>query len=1041
MPILTFEEFLPKNTPAYKSHESKGPLTFDEMLPEERVEEFGKVEKFTTTERIVDQIKRSMNVGTNALMGDVPFVRKMLPKNIRESEPQTPTEKTIVPLMKVGRDIGIYSKAGKLVKPLADIRKTKKWVKGTVEVISEGVKGGVLGAVTAESEDPIDIARKAGVYGGLVAATVPAIAAASWAGSKVVGALEKSKNLSDIAEWLGMKMREGPANDLVRKRYGEINSRLIDSEKYIDDLSKQITPKENKSLAFLVESGSLDKLPSGRMKTVAQSIRKYLDDAHAELMKDYGKDVGFIKDYIPHMWDIPKNKEKAVINWFITRNPHLRRRRIETIEEGIKKFGLKPKYENVTDILRVYDQVRIKSAANLKFVQDLKELEQGGIKLVQRSDKAPKDWPIVDHPAVRRAMMVGKTTTKVPVEETTRLVTKTLEKIRTIEKTVAGGGVVKNKEGVIKKLEEVMTGALESRGMTKGEAESYIGRLKAAYAGAEIGEASVKESVSDKIEESVKQAIFKVQKKQSVEVPILSKVPVRVHPSIYPDVKAVLDTYQPGRAASILDKTNTLVKQSVLNLSLFHHIALTETSVAAGMGKKAINLWNPVKIIKAFKNGTYKSILQQDTLAKVAVKDGLNIGAISDVEGGRALVNVLKNTEKVLKNGIVATGIKALVRKPLEFNNKFLWDYLHTSYKLNAYSKLKVDMIKAYPNKSVEVIGKEVAQFVNDTFGGQPWEIMAKSKQWQQFSRFLLLSPDWVLSTMKQAVSPFGVGAASKAGKEIRKELGKNFWRRAIVYFGGSMNLLNYAYTKAYKGEGKFLWDNPPGKETYLFTGYNPDGTERYLRWGKQFRELAEAINKPTEVAGRKISPLIRITKHQVWPSEVWQREIADNPFWSKAGLVGRAKQIGKDVTPYSISQSQRIGAVNPMGFAMPVSRGMTPYNTRKYFREAILRQDKELFMRTYEAALNNEIDPDPIFKQAISAIKSEKAFEAKLDAKKIVMKLRSLDNEERAPYLNELEANGEMTPALKQQVLKILKQKSSAKKKKKVFEKSRGKQ
>ena len=791
-------------------------------------------------------------------------------------------------------------------------------------------------------------------------------------------------------------------------------------------------------MAHLVESGNLDTLQDGRIKSVAQSIRKYLDDAHAEMMRDYGKDVGFIKDYIPHMWDIPKNKEKEVINWFITKNPHLKQRRIETIEEGIQKFGLKPKYENVTDILKVYDQIRIKSAANFKFVQDLRGLEEGGIKLVQRTDKAPQHWPIIDHPAVRRSMMVGKTTTSVPVEETTRLVTKTLEKIRTIERTIAGGGVVEDKAGAIKKLEEVMTGALESRGMTSPEAQAYIGRLKAAYAGADIGEAGVRETISDKIEESVKQAIFKVQKRQPVDVPILSKVPVRVHPSIYPDVKAVLDTYTPGKAARVLDTTNTFIKQSVLNLSLFHHMALTETAIAAGMGKEAIALWNPVKIIKAFKNGTYKSVLQQDGLAKVAVKDGLNIGAISDVEGGRTIVNALKNTEKILKNGVVAFGIKAAVRKPMEFNNKFLWDYLHTSYKLNAYSKLKTDMIKAFPNKPLEVVGKEVAQFVNDTFGGQTWDVMTKTPQWQQFSRFALLSPDWVLSTMKQAVSPFGVGAASKAGKEIRQEMGKDFWRRALVYFGGSMNLLNYAYTKAHKGTGQFMWDNPPGKETYLFTGYNPDGTERYLRWGKQFRELAEAVNKPTEVAGRKISPLIRLTKNQVWPDVMWQKNIVDNDFWSKTGLVARGTQLAKDVTPYSITQLQRVGEFNPVGFVMPISRGMTPYNARKYFRQSILSQDKKLFMRTYDAALNNELDPDPIFKQAMSAIKSEKKFEAKLDARKIVNRFRALSKENRKKYLSELRENGEMTPIIELQVMKILKQKTAAQKKKRAYDKAR---
>ena len=374
MPV-TFEDLIPEKTPLYKSHEQKGPLTFDDLLPEERNEEFGRIEEFTTMEEIVDQIKRTMNVGSKAIMGDIPFVRKFLPKNIRETKPETPGEKLVSPLLEIGRDIAIYGGAGKAIKPLANIGKASKPARVAVKTISEFVKGGVTGALTAESEDPIDIAKKAGVYGGLAAATVPAVEAISYAGTKVANALGRSENLKAISEWLGMSLRENKANDLVRKRYGEIQSRLIDSEKYIDDLSNQITKKENKALAHLVESGNLDTLQDGRIKSVAQSIRKYLDDAHAEMMRDYGKDVGFIKDYIPHMWDIPKNKEKEVINWFITKNPHLKQRRIETIEEGIQKFGLKPKYENVTDILKVYDQIRIKSAANFKFVQDLRGLE------------------------------------------------------------------------------------------------------------------------------------------------------------------------------------------------------------------------------------------------------------------------------------------------------------------------------------------------------------------------------------------------------------------------------------------------------------------------------------------------------------------------------------------------------------------------------------------------------------------------------------------------------------------------------------------
>jgi hypothetical protein len=472
-------------------------------------------------------------------------------------------------------------------------------------------------------------------------------------------------------------------------------------------------------------------------------------------------------------------------------------------------------------------------------------------------------------------------------------------------------------------------------------------------------------------------------------------------------------------------------------------MALTETGIATGTGKQIMKAWNPVEIIKSFKNGTYKKVLANKALSKEAVQDGLEVGAIADVEGGRSLVAALEKAEQALKGTGLNLGIKVAFRKPLEFNNKFLWDYLHTTFKLNAYSNLKADMIKKFPQKDPKVIGEEVAQFVNDTFGGQSWEILAKSKQWQQFSRFMLLSPDWVLSTMRQALSPFGVGAASKAGKEIRQELGEDFWRRALVYFGGAVNILNYAYTKAYKGEGKFLWENTPGKETYLFIGFNPDGTERYVRWGKQFRELSEFMTKPFEVAGRKIAPWMRALKNQLFPDTQWQKEIIENEvYWSKVWddpkqhlkslgkeTLARGKQILKDTTPYSISQIQRVGGFNPLSFALPISRGMTNYQARKLFKMAIITKDEKLLNRVRLGALANKLDPDTLLKQTISQFKTELTYENKREANKIYRKLRKKDNlKEAQEYLNSLN----LDKGVEEQLIKIIKQKSIAIKKQK---------
>ena len=352
-------------------------------------------------------------------------------------------------------------------------------------------------------------------------------------------------------------------------------------------------------------------------------------------------------------------------------------------------------------------------------------------------------------------------------------------------------------------------------------------------------------------------------------------------------------------------------------------------------------------------------------------------------------------------------------------------------------------MIKKFPQKDPKVIGEEVAQFVNDTFGGQAWDILAKSPQWQQFSRFILLSPDWVLSTMRQAVSPFGVGATSKAGQEIRKELGKDFWRRALVYFGGAMNMLNYAYTKAHTGQGKFMWENTPGKETYLFSGHNADGTERYVRWGKQFRELSEFMMKPFEVAGRKIAPWIRALKNQFFPDTQWQKEIIDNEvFWKTVydkpeqflkslgkETLARGKQILKDTTPYSISNIQRTGELNPLSFALPISKGMTPYQARKLFKMAIITKDEKLLNRVKLGALANELDPEPLLKQTIAQFKTEVTYENKKEANKIFIKLRKKKSlAEAQKYLDGLN----LSPGVEEQLIKKIKKHSIAIRKKK---------
>jgi hypothetical protein len=751
------------------------------------------------------------------------------------------------------------------------------------------------------------------------------------------------ESLRKKAESIALSIPKVKGYDLLKRREAEIAQGQIDSYLFRRELKRNLTKQEREIIPFIREKTGLPtalnrpdleaiwKQAQGKVEPWVGKVADYLDDAHKFLMEAHGQDVGFVEDFIPHIWEIPKNRQKEVVNWFITRNPHLKHRLVDTIREGIDRLGLTPKSLDIAEILKVYDQYKIKTAANIRFARALSDLkDNAGLNLVKRIDKAPADWVTVDHPALRRAMafMVGK-----------------------------------------------------------DEAKALM----------------------------------------------LNKVPVKVHPEIAEVVKTVLSQpFQKGRTMTIL---NAIAKRANLSLSLFHHTALTETAIATGMGKKVARLWNPIRIIKAFKSGDY-GMVENIPLTKKAVSRGLQLGAIPDVQS-HIIYRSLNEAEMNLRRlpsilGKPAAGLMKSLNKANQFWDKGLWDYYHTSLKLYGYEHLSAEAIKKNPNLPVKKIEEEVAQFVNDTFGGQSWNLLVKSPQWRQTAHWLLLAPDWTLSTIRQALSPFGIGAVHEATRGIRAELGQQFWQRGFLYFYGGANLLNKAFTKTYTGKGRYMWENAPGHKTHIFLGYNPDGTERYLRWGKQFREVFEWAIDPIKRFGAKLSPglrqaIIQLTGHT---STGWKTPIADKPLFSKAGMKARLRETGKMFLPYSIQHTARTG-FSPLQFAMPISRGMTPYKARELFKSAIRRKDIKDLREVYASALNNNLNAERLFASAKRDIRSDITFGFRKEAQKIIEKLQRLGMEQGRQELLRMRETGELTPELEKQLIRILKDRQAVQRQK----------
>jgi len=952
MPVVTFDDIQIKPTKTKKSNI----VTFEDIPTKEKDLQRQPEIRITPSrkEQLIASMKRKGALGAKAVLGDIPYARKLLPESWKETVPYSGVEKVQYPLTRLGRDIGLFAATEGVTSVIPWLAKAKL----ASQMTKMGLQGAAFGAVTAGTEEPKEIAEKAITTGAILGAVPPVF--------KGIGAVGKPI-VSRISKYLKPKITPIKAKivDLIRKRYSAIQTGLLDSEIFIKDIEKKLTTQERELIPFIKERTAIPrklnrpdlmalmKEKGHQLKETSKEIGGYLDEAHQFLVDNYGQDIGFWENYLPHIWDIPKNKMKETVNWFVTRNPHIKRRFISTIQEGVNKFNLKPKTLDIASILRTYDQLKIKAVANLKFVKGVTDLKtvSGYTKrgkpiltnLVQRADKAPPDWIMIDHPALRRGI-------------------------------------------------------------------AHMGKAK--------------------------DIIYKQTLKAAEVIParplIVSKIPIKAHPEIANEIKVVLDRPFSGTAARALDTINAFVKKGNLSLSLFHHLALGETAIATPtVGRRMLKLWNPIRAYKAIKSGNYGAF-ENIPLSRDAVQHGLQLGAISDVQVGRIRSSLL-NLESKTKSIPIVRKLTKGIRTFNDMWDKHLWGYYHTSLKLYGYEGLVQRNIKAHPNLPVEVIKKETAQFVNDTFGGQAWDLLLKNPKWQQSMHWLLLSPDWTLSTVRQAISPTGAGAVTKLGQNLRAEMGQDFWKRAVVYFWGGMNLLNKSMTEVYTGKGRYMWDNAPGHKTHLFLGLNPDGTEKYLRWGKQFRELPEFFINPPKKAWAKVSPIIRMAQAQFVPHPQWQKDFYGKPFWNKEALMGRGKQVLKSAMPYAISGAMR--SLHPLSFAFPISKGMTPYKGRELFKDAIQRKDKRYLREIWASALNNNLNAESLFKQARSSVKSDITFEFKKEAQAIIEQLRVLGKERGMQKLRQMRESGELGPELEQQIRKIIKQQKSIKQQKRKLE------
>jgi len=265
-----------------------------------------------------------------------------------------------------------------------------------------------------------------------------------------------------------------------------------------------------------------------------------------------------------------------------------------------------------------------------------------------------------------------------------------------------------------------------------------------------------------------------------------------VHPDLKPALKFVFDA-GPGQIMNALGQLSNVIKRLNVIGSFFHAKSLMEVLSSTGIpiytplkeaivlplvekGVKAvtgkdIQLSAISKAVEQFKNGK----LGDDT-DKWIRQDGLILEMKEDIYRG-ILTSMGKFSDQLIgkfgpKTHILEKSLSTVEKYTLGYFDQYTWNYLHTGGKLmvaNAYlEKARRQATELGRPFDESAVRKEIARFVNDSFGGLNWFDAATSAQTELGKRMamaayspegrralqvLLFAPDWTLSTVRAFTS------------------------------------------------------------------------------------------------------------------------------------------------------------------------------------------------------------------------------------------------------------------------------------------------
>jgi len=499
---------------------------------------------------------------------------------------------------------------------------------------------------------------------------------------------------------------------------------------------------------------------------------------------------------------------------------------------------------------------------------------------------------------------------------------------------------------------------------------------------------------------------------------VLFEGKVWFHPEIKSVAKLAFERPLANRTSIMkaYDFLGAVMKSAQLSLSLFHHIALTE-SAAATLGTWKLNRqFNPLRGVfimgkearairgKPFEFTFRAGKLLADQYKSEGIRAGLKFESARADVGYNQVLKALRNLEARTRTIPYLKRAPQFMRWFYEGWNKILWRQYHEGLKLYSFHRLKSETYKNLPvdmsPEMLKTVNDKIASFVNDAFGGQEWEAhIMVSPRGLLYLRRGFLAPDWTLSNLRIAGR-----LVSDIKDPLLRKMVIRYWRNMAANIFITHQAVNLATV------GKFTWENEKGhkfdwdvtpfvKSTKTLWGqmpwtdtYNADEDKQryYAKFAKQAREVFKWFDDPLKEVQAKMNPFARELVKQFtgyepgsdFPAD-WKKYAWERGFWTKDAGKKRLLSVAETFVPFSWRGSN-------FAFSLPLSKGMTKYKAINAFQKALDSSGwilggrnvikRDALKAIADACRINGIDPKPLFSMAIGEVRS-KYYRAFYDA------------------------------------------------------------